>query len=54
MSELLFSLLPIVCVAINAISAGLAKDDIKAIKYLLWAILFSLVPITDALVNGGV
>ena len=44
----------LVCVSINAISAGLAKDDIKAIKYLLWAILFSLIPITDVLVNGGV
>ena len=49
---IIFHFIPLVFLVVYVISATLTDDDIKEIKYLLWAMLFIAVAIADAVVNG--
>lgn len=46
-----WDILPVFFVAGNVVAASTAKKDISAIKYLLWAILWSMLPVVDFVMN---
>jgi nitric oxide reductase large subunit len=53
MMEILFQILevlPLFFVLGYVVAATRAKDDIKEIKYILWALLFMLAGIADAII----
>ena len=49
--EHFFDVIPLIGLVGYAFAAGLTEDDTKEIKYLLWAILFMLSGIADAVIN---
>ena len=46
-----FDITPLIGLIVYVIAASFTKDDTKEIKYLLWATLFMLVGIADAVIN---